>query len=99
MVAFWMIYRFKTKNTNANWKEWTLFAVFSVISSMIVAFVVTGLVSMIRLFWKLDQTTPPTSEWFANAVWGSIGWWLATALLLSLFLMLRKFIASGDKRI
>lgn len=88
-----MILRFKTKKTNLAGKRWMLFALLSFISSMIAAFIVSGLVSMVRLFWKLARNVPaPGPEWLANAVWGSIGWWFVTVLLLSFLLLVTRAV-------
>jgi hypothetical protein len=87
-----IIWRFKKKVT-VNWKQWMLFALLTLIRSMIAAFMITGAISMIRLFWKLARNIPaPSPDWISHAVWGSLGWWLATILLLILLLMSHRFL-------
>ena len=95
-VSLFIFLRLKKKKANLNWKKWIVFAVPSVILSMIAAFTVTGLLSMMRLFWNLAQNEPPPgSEWVTNAVFGSIAWWLTTAVLSSLLLITRRRLLPG----
>ena len=72
--------------------HWIVSGVITIGISMIVAFVVTGLLSWARLSLKLLRNPAlASSEWLENLQLISLGWWLLTALLGTLLL---KFLKS-----
>ena len=74
--------------------HWIVSGVFTIGISMIVAFVVTGLLSWARLGLKLSSNPNLASpEWLENLHLISFGWWLLTALLATLLL---KFLVPLD---
>ena len=49
--------------------------------SMIIAFILTGLMSTLRLAIKLTESASiPGGEWLHNAIWGSAVYWLLTVV-------------------
>ncbi len=73
------------------------FTALSILGSMIVAFVVTGLLSVIRLAVRLHGNAGVTnSEWLASSLEGSLGWWFLTAgFLFLLVFVTRKLLAKA----
>ncbi|MCI0415429.1 hypothetical protein L0222_21870 [bacterium] len=75
--------------------QWILIGLFTIGSSMIVAFVCTGLLSWARLALKLSLSHPaPSSQWLENLHLISLGWWLLT---LALVLLLLKIFRSSTE--
>jgi hypothetical protein len=53
----------------------------AIVCSMIVAFILTGILSAVRLaFHVIQNATVPSAEWLSQAIWGSAGFWLLTAI-------------------
>lgn len=78
--------------------HWIVSGVFTIGISMIVAFVVTGLLSWARLGLKLSRSPALASpEWLENLHAISLGWWLLTALLTTLLLGILKSEISNLK--
>jgi hypothetical protein len=72
--------------------HWIVSGVLTIGISMIVAFVVTGLLSWARLGLKLLKNPAlATPEWLENLHLISLSWWLLTALLTTVLL---KFLRS-----
>ena len=78
--------------------HWIVSSLFTIGISMIVAFVVTGLLSWARLTFKLFRNpTLASPEWFENMHLISLGWWLLTSLLATLLLKFLKSEISNQK--
>ena len=68
--------------------------------SMIVAFVVMGVISAARLALHLGGGEyAPSQQWLQAAIWGSLGWWILTAgLILTLVTLQKKSIGKAKPR-
>jgi hypothetical protein len=78
--------------------QWILSGLFTIGGSMIVAFVVTGLVSWARLVAKLSRNpAAASSEWLDNLHLINLGWWLLTASLATLLFKVFKSEISNLK--
>jgi len=87
----WKLYAVKNYGKWA----WTLFLIMTVLSSMIVAFAATGLLSAMRIALKLNKIPSPGADWLQGAIWGSLGWWLLTTFLVLLpILAVRRWFVS-----